>query len=313
MRRLSIATPSSPSSNLDLGTLRIFVAIVETGSFVSGGKSLGLTRSAAGKAMARLEAHLGTRLLHRTTRTVSLTVDGERFYQRCVQILQDLEEAEADIRQDLPQPTGTLRISVTEAYGRIVVLPFLKRFLETWSELDVEVNLTDRIVDLVEEGFDLSIRIGDIPTNSQLIARNVEYARPYLYAAPSYINSFGSLTEPSDLGNHQRLIYGLGIHSTGWNLVTSSGSEVFIDGGRKLRFDSGEAIRESALHGMGVAYLPSFLVNDDVESGRLVRLLPNYGGKRLPIQVVYVSRNHLAQKIRLFIDGLVKHRQESCP
>lgn len=311
MRRLSIATPSSPGSNLDLGTLRIFVAIVETGSFVSGGKALGLTRSAAGKAMARLEAHLGTRLLHRTTRTVSLTVDGERFYQRCVQILQDLEEAEADIRQDLPQPTGTLRISVTEAYGRILVLPFLKSFLETWSGLDVEVNLTDRIVDLVEEGFDLSIRIGDIPTNSQLIARTVEYARPYLYAAPSYINSFGALTELSDLTNHQRLIYGLGIQSTRWSLVTSSGSEVSIDGGRKLRFDSGEAIRESALQGMGVAFLPSFLVNDDVESGRLEKLLPNYGGKRLPIQVVYVSRNHLAQKIRLFIDGLVKHRQES--
>ncbi|QFS87148.1 LysR family transcriptional regulator [Marinobacter sp. THAF197a] len=311
MRRLSISTSSSPRSNLDLGTLRIFVAIVETGSFVAGGKALGLTRSAAGKAMARLEAHLGTRLLHRTTRNVSLTVDGERFYQRCVQILQDLEEAEADIRQDLPQPTGTLRISVTEAYGRIVVLPFLKSFLDTWPELDVEVSLTDRIVDLVEEGFDLSIRIGDIPTNSQLIARTVEYARPYLYAAPSYINSFGAPTEPSELTNHQRLIYGLGMHSTGWNLVTASGSEVSIDGGRKLRFDSGEAIRESALHGMGVAYLPSFLVNDDVESGRLVRLLPNYGGKKLPIQVVYVSRNHLAQKIRLFIDGLVKHRQGS--
>lgn len=311
MRRLSISTSSSPRSNLDLGTLRIFVAIVETGSFVAGGKALGLTRSAAGKAMARLEAHLGTRLLHRTTRNVSLTVDGERFYQRCVQILQDLEEAEADIRQDLPQPTGTLRISVTEAYGRIVVLPFLKSFLDTWPELDVEVSLTDRIVDLVEEGFDLSIRIGDIPTNSQLIARTVEYARPYLYAAPSYINSFGAPTEPSELTNHQRLIYGLGMHSTGWNLVTASGSEVSIDGGRKLRFDSGEAIRESALHGMGVAYLPSFLVNDDVESGRLIKLLPNYGGKRLPIQVVYVSRNHLAQKVRLFIDGLVKHRQES--
>lgn len=311
MRRPSIATPSSQSSNLDLGTLRIFVAIVETGSFVSGGKALGLTRSAAGKAMARLEAHLGTRLLHRTTRTVSMTVDGERFYQRCVQILQDLEEAEADIRQDLPQPKGTLRISVTEAYGRIVVLPFLKSFLETWPELDVEVNLTDRVVDLVEEGFDLSIRIGDIPADSQLIARTVEYARPYLYAAPSYVKRFGEPAEPSDLANHQRLVYGLGIHSTGWNLITSSGSEVSIDGGRKLRFDSGEAIRESALHGMGVAYLPSFFVNEDVESGRLVRLLPDYGGKKLPIQVVYVSRNHLAQKVRLFIDGLVKHRRET--
>lgn len=311
MRRLSIATPSSPGSNLDLGTLRIFVAIVETGSFVSGGKALGLTRSAAGKAMARLEAHLGTRLLHRTTRTVSMTVDGERFYQRCVQILQDLEEAEADIRQDLPQPKGTLRISVTEAYGRIVVLPFLKSFLETWPELDLEVNLTDRVVDLVEEGFDLSIRIGDIPADSQLIARTVEYARPYLYAAPSYVKRFGEPAEPSDLANHQRLVYGLGIHSTDWNLITSSGSGVSIDGGRKLRFDSGEAIRESALHGMGVAYLPSFLVNEDVESGRLVRLLPDYGGKKLPIQVVYVSRNHLAQKVRLFIDGLVKHRRET--
>ncbi|WP_301117998.1 LysR family transcriptional regulator [Pusillimonas sp. (ex Stolz et al. 2005)] len=310
MKRLSITTPDRPGAGLDLGALRVFVAIVETGSFVSGGEALGLTRSAAGKAMARLEAHLGTRLLQRTTRTVSLTVDGERFYERCVQILQDLEEAESDIRQDLPQPKGTLRLSVTEAYGRIVVLPFLKQFLAAWPGLEVEVNLTDRVVDLVEEGFDLSIRIGDIPTNSQLIARTVEYARPYVYAAPSYINAFGEPKEPSDLTSHQRLIYGLGIQSTGWNLLTSSGSEVFIDGGRKLRFDSGEAIRESALHGMGVAFLPAFLVNDDVESGRLVRILPSYGGKRLPIQVVYVTRNHLAQKTRLFIDGLVQYRRD---
>src|SRR5690554_3485716 len=150
MRRLSIATPCSPNSNLDLGTLRIFVAIVETGSFVSGGKSLGLTRSAAGKAMARLESHLGTRLLHRTTRIVSMTVDGERFYERCVQILQDLEEAESSIRQDFPQPKGTLRLTVTEAYGRIVVLPFLRKFLAEWPELDVEVSFTDRVVDLIK-------------------------------------------------------------------------------------------------------------------------------------------------------------------
>lgn len=294
-------------SDLDLRALRVFVAIAESGSFIAGGKARGLTRSAAGKAVARLEAHLGTRLFHRTTRSLSLTVDGQGLYERSVQILQDLAEAEASIRQDTPQPTGTLRLTVPEIYGRAVVLPFLRGFLEQWPGLDVEVSFTDRIVDLVEEGFDLSIRLGEVAQDSLLIARVVEQAQGGMYASPTYLESFGTPETLEDLTRHQRLIYGLSPRPDSWKLTAPDGTPVLISGGRLFRFDSGEAIREAAIQGMGIAYLPSSLLDTDINAGRLVTLLPSYQGSTLPIQVLYPSRKHLAAKIRLFIDGLVEY------
>ncbi len=306
----SLPIDHKQASDLDLGALRVFVAIAESGSFSAGGRARGLTRSAAGKAVARLEAHLGTRLFHRTTRRLSLTVDGQRLHERCVQILQDLAEAEASIRQDAPQPTGTLRLTVPEIYGRAVVLPFLSRFLDQWPALDVEVSFTDRIVDLIEEGFDLSIRLGEVAHDSQLIARVVEQAQGGLYASPAYLERFGIPATPGDLARHQRLIYGLSPRPGSWTLAAPDGVPVAIEGGRLFRFDSGEAIREAAIHGMGIAFLPSSLMETDVNAGRLAKLLPNLQGSTLPIQVIYPSRKHLAAKIRQFIDGLVEYLNE---
>nr|WP_240457778.1 substrate binding domain-containing protein [Halomonas socia] len=227
-----------------------------------------------------------------------------------MQILQDLAEAEASIRQDAPQPTGTLRLTVPEIYGRAVVLPFLSRFLDQWPALDVEVSFTDRIVDLIEEGFDLSIRLGEVAHDSQLIARVVEQAQGGLYASPAYLERFGIPATPGDLARHQRLIYGLSPRPGSWTLAAPDGVPVAIEGGRLFRFDSGEAIREAAIHGMGIAFLPSSLMETDVNAGRLAKLLPNLQGSTLPIQVIYPSRKHLAAKIRQFIDGLVEYLNE---
>lgn len=271
-------------ADLDLRALRVFAAIAQSGSFIAGGKTRGLTRSAAGKAVARLEAHLGTRLFHRTTRSLSLTVDGQRLYERSVQIFQDLAETEASIRQDTPQPTGTLRLTVPEIYGRAVVLPFLGGFLKQWPALDVEVSFTDRLVDLVEEGFDLSIRLGEVAQDSLLIARVVEQAQGGIYASPTYLDSFGTPETPEDMTRHQRLIYGLSPRPDSWKLTAPDGTPALISGGRLFRFDSGEAIREAAIQGMGIAFLPSSLMVTDINAGRLVQLLPASRAARYPFR-----------------------------
>ena len=309
MSVLKFNTNPYNDSAIELNTMRTFVAIVETGSFVAGGKSLGLTRSAAGKSLARLESYLGTRLLHRTTRSVSTTTDGQHFYTRCVQILADIREAEESVRQDNPHPKGTLRITVTAAFGRIVILPLLNEFLKKWPELDVEVSFTDRIVDLVEEGFDLGIRMGDLPIDSLLVARLITKYFSYTYAAPSYLEHYAAPKDISDLATHPRLIYGLHAGLGVWQMAKSDGIIVSVDGNRRLRFDSGEAIKDAAVEGMGIAFMPSFLAESDVLAKRLVKVLPEYQGNEIPIHAIYPNRKHLAAKVRLFIDMLVLNLQ----
>nr|WP_310616463.1 LysR family transcriptional regulator [Pantoea cypripedii] len=292
---------------MELRTMRTFVAIVEMGSFVAAAKALGLTRSAAGKALARLETHLGTRLLHRSTRTLSLTTDGQFFYERCVQILADIDEAESSVRQDNPEPKGTLRITVTSAFGRIVILPLLHEFLKKWPELEIEISFTDRIIDLVEEGFDLGIRMGELPVDSLMIARRITHCQHFIYASPAYLQQQGTPEDIHEIGSHQRLIYGLQPDSGVWQLAEKAGAEVAIAGNRRLRFDSGEAIKDAAVAGMGIALMPSFLAADDVHHQRLVRLFPAWAGRDIAINAVYPHRKHLAAKVRQFIDMLVMH------
>lgn len=298
------ARRKSQTSDLDLSALRLFVAVARTGSFVAGGKALGLSRSAAGKAIARLEAHLGTRLLHRTTRHVSLTPDGHYFVGRCNQILQDVEETEARLRQNTASPTGTLRLSVPETWGKIVILPLLKTLMEEWPGLNIEVNFTDRIVDLVEEGFDLGIRMGSRAKDSQYIARVIQRTSAQIYASPAYINHHGLPVTISELAEHQRLIYGLSPASEAWELFDDSGAMQTVDAPCRLRFDSGEALRAAALEGIGIVYLPAFLVEPYVKKGQLVRLLPRYRGNENLIYAIYPSRKLLSPRVRLFIDRL---------
>jgi len=293
--------------NIDLAAIRIFVAIADQGSFVAGAKKLGLTRSAAGKALGRLEEYLGTRLLHRTTRKISLTTDGQKFYESCIQILNDLEEAEARVRQDKSLPKGTLRLTLTQAFGRIVILPLLKEFLETWPQLGIEINFTDRVVDIVEEGFDLGIRIGRFESDSQLISRVITKASPCLYAAPSYLAKNGIPQNLEDLRTHQLLIYGLQKNFYNWEINSPNGVLNIIKGTSRLKFDSGEAIKDAAVEGLGIAHLPDFLAKNDIKSGRLVQILPTCRSEMIPVYAIYPNRKHLPARVRLFIDLLVNN------
>ena len=292
------------SDGLDLGTIRAFVAVVRARSFSEGAGMVGLTRSAAGKALARLEERLGTRLLHRTTRLVALTADGEAFYNRCQQILADLDEAEAEVRQDQPEPRGLLRITVPDAFGRQKVLPVLHAYLKDWPALSAEVSITDRIVDVAEEGYDLAIRCGGPLANSRLIARVVARFRAILCAAPDYLAARGEPLSGDDLLLHDRLSLGGRGDTRAWQLTSPSGELIRIVDAGRLLLDSGEALRQASVAGLGVAYLPSFLAEPDLAAGRLRPLLVDHQTEEMVAHALYPSRRHVSAKVRLLVDRL---------
>ncbi|SKC17323.1 DNA-binding transcriptional regulator, LysR family [Kosakonia radicincitans] len=299
-----IASTKLAGSALDIGALRVFVAVAEAGSFVAGGKAMGLTRSAAGKALARLEAYLDTRLFQRTTRRLSLTTEGHEFFNRCCRLLEDLEEAEASIRQNSPLPKGLLRLTVSEGYGKMVILPFIQAFIDNSPGISIEVSFSDRVVDLIEEGFDLAIRVGDGATSHQYITQVIDRTRPQLFVSPDYLKQWGKPESLADLKDHRRLVYGLGTASTGWNLVDKEHGRITLNGSNHVRFDSGDAIRTAAIAGLGIGYLPSFMIDRDIVEGRLIQLLPATQGEEIAIHAIYPSRRHLSLRVRAFIDGL---------
>ncbi|EJJ0658998.1 LysR family transcriptional regulator [Cronobacter sakazakii] len=301
-----IASGNATGTGLDIHTLRIFVAVAEAGSFVAGGKAMGLTRSAAGKALARLEAYLETRLFQRTTRSLSLTAEGHAFYHRCCQILEDLADAESSIRQNPRQAKGILRLTVSEGYGKMIVLPFIREFLHRSPDVSIEVSFSDRVVDLVEEGFDLALRVGSGVTSYQYITQVIDRTTPQLMASPDYLQAWGMPTSLAELKNHRRLVYGLGAATTAWNFIDTRQGQIALNGRNYVRFDSGDAIRTAALMGLGIGFLPSFMVQNDIQQGRLIHVLPEAQGENVAIHAIYPNRRHLPVRVRAFIDGL-KH------
>lgn len=288
----------------DMSAIRAFVAVCEAGSFSGGARGVGLTRSAAGKALARLEARLGTRLLHRTTRKVALTVDGRFFFDRCSQILADLAEAESLVRRDDAHPTGVLRLALPETFGRQYVLPTLNAFLRKWPELRAEVSMTDRVTDLIGEGYDLAVRSGTPLPDTSMIARVVARFDSVLCAAPDYLAAHGEPRTVDDLPQHSRLTLGTGHWVHPWALTPPNAPPVRIERVGRLHFDSASALRQAALAGLGVTYLPGFLIAADIADGALVPLLADHETDEVTIHVVYPHRRHLSAKVRMFVDQL---------
>ncbi|WP_428239476.1 LysR family transcriptional regulator [Gynuella sp.] len=298
-------------TSLDLMAIRIFVAIAETGSFISAGKSIGLTRSAAGKALARLEGYLETRLFHRTTRQVTLTVEGQEFYERCLQILKSIEEAESSLCKQPIKLKGTLKITVSEGYGKTVILPFIQQFQRQFPELSFDISFTDRIVDLVEEGIDLAIRVGESYTSTQYIRRVIDRSRIGLYAAPGYLKNNNSPRVIADLNEHQVLIYGSGTAPACFKLKTKNDQSVKIQGRSFIRFDSGDAIRVACCTGMGISLLPEFLVKDDVKAGLLTPLfIDDLHQEDVSIHSLYPDRQFLPNRVRVFLDTLIEYLEK---
>ncbi len=293
-------------SRLNLDEMSTFVAVVDTGSFIAGGRSLGLTRSAAGKAITRLEAHLGVRLLNRTTRNMSLTDDGQLFYQHCIKIFSDLEEAQTSVGQQTGVARGNLRISLPDAFGRLLVLPLLAEYQRLWPQVQVDASFTGRVVNIVDEGFDLAVRIGNHPSDNSLVSRKVAHHRAVVCAAPAYLQAHGVPQTADDLFNHQCLIFSSRLKRQPWRLKEATGEWVKVSPNSRLRLDSGDALLDAALLGLGIAYLPDFLTDKYIDAGRLIPLLPSYDTEEVPVHAIYPSKRHLPPKVRCLIDLMVE-------
>ena len=289
----------------NLNDIAAFVSTVNAGSFTGAAKLLGLTRSAVGKSVVRLETRLQVRLLNRTTRSLSLTDDGQVLYDRCVGILEDLDSVEDALALRRVTPSGRLRISLPVAVGRLHVLPHIESCLREWPSLSIDAMFSDRLVDLIDEGFDLALRIGPPKEDSRLLTRTIAYQHMITCASPDYLKSHPVPQSPDDLALHECLHFVSGGKLLPWQFRVAGQYVAFVQAGR-LQMDSAEALHRAAVAGLGVTTLPSYVLNDDLRSGRLVPVLTEFAEEAVPIRIIYPSKRHLSPKVRLFIDTLVQ-------
>ena len=284
------------------GSMKMYVAVVDGGSFAAAADKLEMSRAMASKQIQKLEEHLGTRLLNRTTRRLSLTETGRAFYERSLQIIGDVEEAEQIAGQMTRRPQGVLRVTLPLSYGQHRLAAIIGDYTQAYPQVQLDISLSDRKIDLVEDGLDLAIRIGALP-QSDLIARKIGGVHSVVCAAPAYIARHGAPRTPAELAGHACLGYTLSGGGTDWRMEGPDGPlTVAISG--PIRADNGDIIRLAALGGAGILFQPQFIVDDDLAAGRLVRLLPQWQSAELGVYAVYPSRKHLSAKVRTFVDFL---------
>ncbi len=284
--------------------MRVFVAVVERSGFSAAASALDLSTASVTRQVAALEKRLGTRLLNRTTRRVGLTSAGAAYYQRAVQLLAELDDIEAAVGAQALVPSGLLRINAPVSFGIARLGPLLAGYRVRYPQVKLDLSLSDRLVDMVEEGFDVAIRITRQPAPN-LIARKLADARLLLCAAPDYLARAGTPAAPADLARHACLAYSYWSGGDEWTLQGPAGeATVRIDGG--LRANNGDVLREAALAGMGIVLQPDFVVGADLAASRLRQVLPDWQVPPVGIHAVYASRSHLAPKVRSFIDFLVE-------
>lgn len=286
-----------------LSAMQGFVRVVEHGSFVRAAERLGWSTSSLSRLVAELEAHLGARLLQRTTRRLSLTDAGQAYFERCVQLLADLGEAEALAGASAVQPRGTLRLTCSYNLGIHRLAPAIARFVARYPEVRFDVSVADRVVDLIEEGYDLAVRVGGAGSD-QLVARPLGRVQLWLAAAPAYLEVRGRPGAPEDLADHVLLSYANSPQPRLWRLAGPQGAvrEVAVRG--PLHANSGEVLVAAAAAGLGVGFEPDFMVRPLIATGALERVLPAWGSHALDILAVYPSRRHLSAKVRLFVEHL---------
>ena len=282
--------------------LEVYVRVVHAGSFTAAGRDLGLSPSAVSKQISRLEDRLGVRLLNRTTRRVAMTEEGAAFFEHAKRIIADLDEAEQTISQLRAAPRGTLRANMPVTFGQLILAPLIPEFLRRYPDVELDITLNDRMVDLVDEGMDLGIRIGELK-DSSLIVRKLAASRRAVCAAPDYLERAGTPYRPADLRNHSCMVYTYRTWRNDWPFRGPDGSEVVHVTG-SFSANNGEVLRQAALGGSGIIMLPIWQVLDDLRAGRLVEVLPNYSSPDADIHAVYPQTRYLAPRVRAFVDYL---------
>ncbi|KAF7597992.1 MAG: LysR family transcriptional regulator [Candidatus Dactylopiibacterium carminicum] len=283
--------------------MKTFTAVVEAGSFVGAMDALEISKPAVSRHVAELEEHLGTRLLQRTTRRLSLTDEGLRYYQRCKEVLQAVQEAEAEVGAASGRVHGWLRVGAPQTFGALHLAPLWGRFAAENPQVVLDIVLSDRVVDLVEEGYDLVVRIARLP-DSNLVSRVLAYTRMVLCASPDYLARHGTPRQPHELAQHDVISYSYWSSGDVWSFTGPQG-EVSVRTRSRIHANNGDTCRAAALAHQGVILQPDFLVHEDLHSGRLVALLPGFQTVRLGIYALYPTRRQLPLKVRRLVDFLV--------
>ncbi|MDJ0652603.1 MAG: LysR substrate-binding domain-containing protein [Xanthomonadales bacterium] len=291
-----------------LTAIRYFCKVVENGGFAAAARKLHTTRATVNKYVVYLEDDLGVPLLLRSTRKVSPTDAGLRFYQRCVKILEDLEEAEAQASSGRDAPVGRLRVNAPLAFGTRYIGPYLCDFISTYDKVEVQLNLTDRFIDLLEDDYDLTIRISNDSDAANLVIKDICPIRILVCASPDYLRKHGEPGTPEDLLDHTCLQFGHSLTGRKWVL----GSHEVIPSG-PICCNEPEVLREAALANLGIVALPNFMVGPDLQEGMLRTILTDYPIPPRSLQAIYPFHRQVSDKVTTFINGLIDRFAERPP
>ena len=283
-----------------LKSMTIFVEVVNGEGFTAAAEKVGLSRAQVSKSVMQLEAHLGTRLLNRTTRRVSLTEIGRIYYERCIAILHDIDEVEGITSEQTTSPHGTLNLSAPTSFGILRLSEAIPQYIKLYPRVQISLKLADRFIDVVSEGLDLVLRIAELE-DSSLIARKIAPCKRVFCASPDYLSQHGVPKVPQDLAIHHCLIYSNELKPDNWVLHGPNGAEsVKVDG--PVCADNGDILKTAAISGLGITLLPTFIVGPDLSAGRLQQVLSDYCPPEISIYAVFPSRRYLSAKVRTFVD-----------
>lgn len=285
---------------MELQELSAFVKVVQTGSFTRAADSLGTQKAQLSRSISQLETKLGVRLLERTTRSLSLTEVGREMFERAVGILGAVDDAQRAAQKTQAEPRGTLKLTCGVEFGMISVSRWIAEYLQRYSLVQVQADFTGRLVDLVHEGFDLAIRVGNLP-DSSLAARKLGDLQYGLFASPDYLARRGVPVSPAELVNHDRLAFSGGVQPQFWRLSDGL-EEVKVDVAPRLRINNSFAVRDAVEVGLGIAQLPLVVVQSQLERGSLVPVLPGWIPPSVPVHALFPSARYLTPKVRAFID-----------
>ncbi len=288
-----------------------FIAVVDHQGFSPAAHALGISKSAMSKRISQLEAHLGVRLLHRTTRKISLTEAGSRYYEYAAKANAEAQNAEDAVSQLQGEPQGKLKINAPMSFGLIHMAGLIPEFLLRYPKISIDLVMDDKAVDLIEQGFDVAIRNGEL-TDSSLVARRLAPIHSIVCASPAYLERFGRPEHPSELAEHNCLLYSYSTNKDQWQFnKTEQQVCIHVDG--NYRVNNSDALKQAVLKGLGVGRLPSFVVGDALRDGSLVNLFPEYRMPAKKVYAIYPERHYLPAKVRAFLDFAIEYFGEDYP
>jgi DNA-binding transcriptional LysR family regulator len=286
-----------------LESMRAFTHVVNYGSFAAAARHMGMSRSAVNKMVINLESSLGVQLLHRSTRKVTITETGKGFYERCLNILSDVEEAELAVSSLNEEPRGKFKLNAPMSFGKLYLAGAIADFMLKYPELQVQLTLDDRFVDPIDEGYDLVVRIAETVESASLIVHKLTTIKRFLCASSSYLKTFGSPKNPQELEQHSCLHYGDLTSGNHWKLRDKNG-EYLVNIKGVLCSNNGEVLAQAVRKGLGIALLPNFIISQDLQAGKLKVILPEYEATELTLSIIYPVNRHLSTKVKLFTEFL---------